>query len=161
MSDRFQSINQLLNFPFSDENNYDIHDLEIANEPGIEEFKHFNKSEVAASVDIITVLVNQQGDVGINTNKVQKSIGKSLLHLSYNENTILYTFTADSPNPRQFVFETVTTNKNGTYEDDDGTNIKFVSMPEDPEKAIEFQLSKNKTDKEDEQPLVKNGSPST
>ena len=76
MSDRFQSINQLLNFPFSDENNYDIHDLEIANEPGIEEFKHFNKSEVAASVDIITVLVNQQGDVGINTNKVQKSIGK-------------------------------------------------------------------------------------
>ena len=90
---------------------------------------------------------------------MQKSIGKSLLHLSYNENTILYTFTADSPNPRQFVFETVTTNKNGTYEDDDGTNIKFVSMPEDPEKAIEFQLSKNKTDKEDEQPLVKNGSP--
>ena len=87
MSDRFQSINQLLNFPFSDENNYDIDDLEIANEPGIEEFKHFNKSEVAASVDIIKVLVNQQGDVGINTNKVQKSIGKSLLHLSYNENT--------------------------------------------------------------------------
>ena len=80
MSDRFhsinQSINQLLNFPFSDENNYDIHDLQIANEPGLEDFKHFDKSEVAAAVDIITVLVDQQGAVGINTNKVQKSIGK-------------------------------------------------------------------------------------
>ena len=32
-------------------------------------------------------------------------------------------------------------------------------MPEDPEKAIEFQLSKNKTDKEDEQPLVKKRKP--
>ena len=74
--DSTQSINQLLNFTFSDENNYDIHDLQIANEPGLEDFKHFDKSEVAASVDIITVLVDQQGTVGINTNKVQKSIGK-------------------------------------------------------------------------------------
>ena len=82
-----------------------------------------------------------------------------MLHLSYNENTILDTFTADSPNPRQFVLETVTTNKNRTYDDDDGTNIKFVPMPEDPEKAVEFQLSKIKTDNEDEQPLVKKRKP--
>ena len=88
-----------------------------------------------------------------------------MLHLSYNENTILDTFTADSPNPRQFVLETVTTNKNRTYDDDDGTNIKFVPMPEDPEEAIEFQLSKTKTtsnndnDKEDEKPIVKKRKP--
>ena len=32
-------------------------------------------------------------------------------------------------------------------------------MPEDPEKAVEFQLSKIKTDNEDEQPLVKKRKP--
>ena len=90
-----------------------------------------------------------------------------MLHLSYTENTILDTFTADSPNPRRFVFETVPviTNNNGTYDDDDGTNIKFVPIPEDPAKAIEFKLSKTKTttnndnEKEDEKQHVKKRKP--
>ena len=59
-----------------DEDNYDIHDLQIANEPGLEHFKQYDKSEAAAAVDIITLLVDQEGSVGINPKKVQKSIGK-------------------------------------------------------------------------------------
>ena len=74
--DSAQSINQLLNVSFSDEDNYELHDLQIANEPGLEHFKYYDKSEAADAVDVITVLVDQQEGVGINTNKVQKSIGK-------------------------------------------------------------------------------------